>query len=162
MKQWDEKADPPIVVGVISDTHGHLSEKALQALAGVSMIIHAGDLDTLEIKQRLSEVAPLSAVRGNMDLGPGLAELPTSRVSEVGGVMIYSLHDLGKLDLDPAAAGFKVVVFGHYHRSEVVERNGVIYLNPGSATYPRMGSSKSMARLIIRDGKVETELVNLD
>ncbi|MEN8240886.1 MAG: metallophosphoesterase family protein [Chloroflexota bacterium] len=158
----DENSDAQIIVGVISDTHGHLSEQALNELAGVSLIIHAGDLDTLEVKQRLMELAPLDAVRGNMDRGPGLAELPRSEVSEVGGAMIYTIHDLAQLDLDPAAAGFQAVIYGHYHRPEVVERKGVLYLNPGSATFPRMGTSKSMARLYIRGGKIETELVNLE
>lgn len=126
------------------------------------MIIHAGDFDTVDVKQRLIEIAPLHAVRGNMDRGPGLAELPRSKVTEVGGAVIYTLHDLDQLDLDPAAAGFQAVVYGHYHRPEVIERKGVLFLNPGSPSSPRMGTSKSLARMYIRGGKIETEFVNLD
>jgi putative phosphoesterase len=149
-------------VGVISDTHGHLSEQATQALQGVSLIIHAGDLDQIEVLDQLEKIAPVSAVRGNMDYGPGLEKLPTTQVDQVGEVYIYTIHDLGKLDLDPAAAGFQVVVYGHYHRPEVRQRKGVLYLNPGSATSPRMGSAKSLALLHFNNGDIKTEFVPLD
>lgn len=153
---------PNMIVGVISDTHGQLSNQAVAALQGVSMILHAGDFDTIEVKQRLSEIASLYAVRGNMDRGPGLVELPGSEIIEVGEVSIYMIHDLEHLDLDPAAAGFQVVVYGHYHRPEMVERKGVLFLNPGSPTSPRMGASKSIAKMYISGGKIDTEFVNLD
>jgi putative phosphoesterase len=162
MSKIDPNVGAEYLVGVISDTHGHLSKEAAQALEGVSLIIHAGDMDQIEVLDQLAEIAPVSAVRGNMDYGPGLESLPTTQVDQVGETYIYTIHDLGKLDLDPAAAGFQVVVYGHYHRPEVRWRNGVLYLNPGSATSPRMGTQKSVALLHLNDGNIKTELVNLD
>lgn len=155
-------ADNMVLVGVISDTHGHLSEQAIQALEGVSLIIHAGDLDTVEVFEQLAQIAPVSAVRGNMDYGSELRRLPSTQVDQVGDTYIYTIHDLGKLDLDPAAAGFQVVVHGHYHWPEIKQRNGVIFVNPGSATSPRMGSQRSLVLLYYHNGDIKTELVSLD
>jgi putative phosphoesterase len=162
MSKSGKNTDTTYLVGVISDTHGHLSEQAIQALQGVSLIIHAGDLDQIEVLDQLAEIAPVSAVRGNMDYGPRLERLPTTQVNQIGEAYIYTIHDLGKLDLDPAAAGFQVVVYGHYHRPDVKQRNGVLYLNPGSATSPRMNSRKSLALLHFHNGSVKTEFVTLE
>ena len=151
-----------MVVGVLSDTHGHLSNQALKALSGVDFILHAGDLDTLDVQKRLTEIAPVFAVRGNMDFGPGLKELPLSQVVDLGETSILMIHDLAKLELDPAAAGYQVVIYGHYHRPELTQRRGVIYLNPGSASFPRMGTRKSLALLNFRGGKFKTEIMHLE
>ena len=151
-----------MVAGVLSDTHGHLSDQALKALTGVDFILHAGDLDTLDVLKRLEKIAPVYAVRGNMDFGPGLKELPRSQVVELGETSILMIHDLAKLELSPAAAGYQVVVYGHYHRPELTRRRGVVYLNPGSASFPRMGTRKSLARLNFSGEKFKTEMVHLE
>jgi putative phosphoesterase len=162
MAKYDMAGDDSILVGVIADTHGVLSEQVVQALQGVSQIIHAGDVDEVEVLEQLGRIAPVSAVRGNMDHGPGLEELPATQVVQVGEKSIYVLHDLGTLEIDPAAAGIQLVIYGHYHRPERKQRNGVLYLNPGSASFPRMGTRKSLALLRLRDGTIESFFHYLD
>jgi putative phosphoesterase len=154
--------DGSTVIGVIADTHGLLPEEAVEALRGVALIIHAGDLDDRAVMEQLEQIAPVTAVRGNMDRGPKLSSLPESQISEVGDLMIYTLHDLGKLDLDPKTAGFQVVIYGHYHRPEMAVRGGVLFLNPGSPSFPRGGSKKSLALLSIRDGQAFPEFKTLE
>ncbi|HXM43205.1 MAG TPA: metallophosphoesterase family protein, partial [Bryobacteraceae bacterium] len=105
--------------------------EAVRALAGVDLIVHAGDVGTPEILDALRAVAPLVAVRGNVDTGAWASALPTTAVAEAGGTLIYVLHDLNELDLDPAAAGFGAVVSGHTHKPGSLERAGVLYINPG-------------------------------
>jgi putative phosphoesterase len=121
------------VLGLISDTHGLLRESALSALAGCRLILHAGDVGSPEILPRLRTIAPVIAVRGNIDREAWARELPETAVVERGSVRIYMIHDVHDLDLDPAAAGFHIVVSGHSHKPSRTERNGVLYLNPGSA-----------------------------
>lgn len=150
------------LIGVIADTHGVLSEEALRALEGVSLIIHAGDIDEVKVLEALKQIAPVKAVRGNMDHGPGLDELPVSEVVQVGEQNLYILHDLGRLDIDPAAAGFHAVIYGHYHRPEKKVRRGVLYLNPGSASFPRMETPKSLALLRLHGEKIDTTFKNLE
>lgn len=149
------------LVGVISDTHGVLREEALDALQGVDRIVHAGDVDDPKILEGLEEVAPVSAVRGNVDRGPWAEALPETRVVEVGGRQLYVLHDPARLDLDPRAAGFDAVVHGHTHRprNEVVE--GVLRLNPGSAGRSRFGRPVTLARLRVGPRDLEAEIVPL-
>lgn len=120
-------------VGVISDTHGLLRPEASALLAGVEHILHAGDIGRAEVVAQLARIAPVTAIRGNIDVGGWAAAFPeTARVS-LAGRSIYLLHDLGRLDLDPAAEGLEVVVSGHSHRPSAETREGVLYLNPGSA-----------------------------
>ena len=121
------------VVGVISDTHGLLRPEALDVLRGSDMIIHAGDVGKPEVIDRLGEVAPLHVVCGNIDNGSWAAALPQTELVEVGGHRFFVLHDIAQLDADPVAAGFAAVVFGHSHRPSIETRNGVLFLNPGSA-----------------------------
>ncbi|HEY6763736.1 MAG TPA: metallophosphoesterase family protein [Candidatus Sulfotelmatobacter sp.] len=118
---------------MISDTHGLLRPEALQALRGSKHIIHAGDVGSAEFLDELAAVAPLTVVRGNIDKEPWARTLPESKVLEIGGVSIYVLHDFSQLDLKPEAAGFHVVICGHSHVAKSEKRNGVLYLNPGSA-----------------------------
>lgn len=150
-----------VLVGVISDTHGLLREEALDALRGVDRIVHAGDVDDPEILERLEEVAPVSAVRGNVDRGAWAEALPETRVVEVGERQLYVLHDPARLDLDPRAAGFDAVVHGHTHRprNEVVD--GVLRLNPGSAGHARFGRPVTLARLRVGLRALEAEIVPL-
>lgn len=151
-----------VVVGVISDTHGLLRPEALQALQGVERIIHAGDVDEPGILERLEEVAPVSAVRGNMDRGAWAGRLPETEVVEVGGRQLFVLHDPGRLDLDPAAAGFDAVIHGHTHRSREEVRNGILYLNPGSAGARRGDRPVTLARLRVGPEGLEAEIVELE
>jgi putative phosphoesterase len=135
------------VVGLISDTHGLLRPEAVRALAGSDVIIHAGDVGGPEILDALRAVAPVVAVRGNVDTGAWASALPGTAVAEVCGTLIYVLHDLNELDLDPAAAGFGVVVSGHSHQPASAERGGVLFVNPGSAGRRRFKLPVTVARL---------------
>ena len=149
------------LVGVISDTHGLLRPEALRELAGVELIVHAGDVGAPEVLDRLREVAPVVAVRGNNDRAPWADALPDTEVVEVEQTLLYVLHDLHELDLDPAAAGFHAVIAGHSHRPRVEERNGVLFLNPGSAGPRRFTLPIALARLSIRDGRLDARIVEL-
>ncbi len=120
-------------IGLISDTHGLLRPEALDALAGVERIIHAGDIGGPEVIETLRAIAPVHAVRGNNDKGAWAKELPPWLALEFEGVGIHVLHDVNELDLEPAAAGFHVVIAGHSHKPLIKERDGVLFVNPGSA-----------------------------
>lgn len=148
-------------VGVISDTHGLLRAAALEALAGVDLILHAGDVGRAEILQQLRDVAPTVAVRGNVDTSPWGRTLPETEVVDVEGRLIYMLHDRAALDLDPRAAGFAAVVFGHSHRPEATEANGVLFLNPGSAGPRRFSLPITLARLTITPTSLVHEFIDL-
>ncbi|MEJ2670915.1 MAG: metallophosphoesterase family protein [Deltaproteobacteria bacterium] len=147
------------LIGVISDTHGLLRPEALKALTGVELIIHAGDIGNPEILETLGQIAPVHAVRGNTDRGAWAAELPHTRIIEVGGVLIYVLHELYALDLDPAAAGLAAVIFGHSHEPHLERKNGVLYLNPGSAGPRRFVLPVSLARLAIQGTALSPKLI---
>ena len=120
-------------VGVISDTHGLLRPEAVDALMGTDFNIHAGDIGSPEVLEGLSRIGPVTAVRGNNDRGSWARALPATEVLEVGACLLYVVHELESLDLDPSAAGFRAVVTGHSHRPSAETRDGVLYLNPGSA-----------------------------
>ena len=149
-------------IGVISDTHGLLRPEALAALQGSDLILHAGDVGPREILDRLREVAPTVAVRGNVDTGIWATALPLTDVVEVDGLYLYMLHDRAQLDLDPKAAGFAAVVFGHSHRPSADLRDGVLYLNPGSAGPRRFALPVTIARLTVSGGTLTHEIVELD
>jgi uncharacterized protein len=140
-------------IGLISDTHGLLRPEAVRALAGVSHIIHAGDIGGPEILEALRKIAPVHAVRGNNDKGPWAAQIPLYQALELEGVNIYALHDLKELDLDPKAAGFAVVVSGHSHKPAVNERDGVQFVNPGSAGPRRFTLPVTVGYLDITTGR---------
>jgi putative phosphoesterase len=149
-------------VGVISDTHGLLRPEAVAALAGVERIVHAGDIGSPDVLSRLGRVAPVVAVRGNNDRDAWAAGIPQTEVVEIGDVSLYVLHDLHELTLDPRAAGFAVVIAGHSHQPRVDERDGVLYLNPGSAGPRRFTLPISLARLTVTGTGVHAELVTLE
>lgn len=150
-----------VVVGVISDTHGLLRPEALEALQGSDVIIHAGDVGEAAILDRLGEIAPVRAVRGNVDRGTWAQALPATEVVQVGEALLYVLHDVGELDLDPVAAGFHAVIFGHSHRPESEVRNGVLYLNPGSAGPRRFTLPVSVAKVGVKGTLLAPVLVTL-
>ena len=136
-------------VGLISDTHGLVRPEALGALAGSAHIVHAGDIGDPEVLEALARIAPVTAVRGNNDLGPWAKELRESETLEIAGTRIYVIHDLSGLDLDPAAAGIDVVVSGHSHRPAEERRGGALYVNPGSAGPRRFKLPIALARLAL-------------
>ena len=149
-------------LGVISDTHGLLRPEALAALAGVERIVHAGDIGAPDVLEALGRIAPVTAVRGNNDRERWAADIPETDVLEIGEVSLYVLHDLHELDLDPRAAGFAAVIAGHSHQPRMEERDGVLYLNPGSAGPRRFKLPISLARLTVTGGHLQAELVTLD
>src|ERR1700681_2764672 len=151
----------PVTLGVISDTHGLLRPEAVKALRGSDRILHAGDIGAPEILEALARIAPITAVRGNVDTALWARALPETEVVEAGGALIYMLHDRGQLDLRPEAAGVRVVVYGHSHHPKIEEKNGVLYFNPGSAGPRRFRFPVSVGRLTIAAGKVQAELVEL-
>jgi putative phosphoesterase len=134
-------------IGLISDTHGLLRDEALEALQGSELIIHAGDVGKPDILSALGQVAPVIAVKGNIDKGSWASELPATALVEAGPATIYVLHDIQELDLDPAAAGIQIVVSGHSHKPSRAERSGVLYINPGSAGPRRFQLPVTVARL---------------
>lgn len=149
-------------IGLISDTHGLLREEALEALRGSELIIHAGDVGKPEILHTLRALAPVVAVRGNVDTGDRARVLPETAVAEAGAVLIYVLHDANALDLNPQAAGFQVVVSGHSHKPGSYEREGVLYVNPGSAGPRRFQLPVTVARLNLEQKPYELTFVELE
>jgi putative phosphoesterase len=136
-----------VILGIISDTHGLLRPEALAALAGACHIVHAGDVGCIAVLDALRAIAPVTAVRGNVDTAAELATLPRDAGVTLAGVSIYVLHDAAELDIDPAAARFNVVVTGHSHRPAVAERNGVLHINPGAAGPRRFRLPVTLATL---------------
>jgi len=150
-----------MIVGVISDTHGLLRPEAIAALRGSEAIIHAGDVGREEILRVLKQIAPLTVVRGNIDTSPWARKLPATDVLEIAGASIYVLHNIDELDLDPSAGGFSAVIFGHSHRPLMENRKGVLFFNPGSAGPRRFNLPISVGRLIVENGRLMPELVEL-
>ena len=148
-------------IGVISDTHGLLRNEAVAALQGVDHILHAGDVGDFSIVDALKKIAPVTAIRGNVDIHGDCAKLPATEAVELGGKLFYLVHSVYDLDLKPEAAGIACVVSGHSHKPEIAERNGVLYLNPGSAGPRRFSLPVSLAHVLIQDGTIRTELVEL-
>jgi len=146
-------------VGLISDTHGLLREAALKALAGSDLIIHAGDIGKLEILDALRTLAPVVAVRGNIDTEPWASALSTTAVAQAGAIGIYVLHDLQELDI--AAAGFRVVISGHSHKPTHTEQGGVLYVNPGSAGPRRFRLPVTVARLDLGQSPWKLDFIDL-
>lgn len=145
-------------VGLISDTHGLLRPEAVLALAGVERIIHAGDVGAADVIERLQAIAPVHAVRGNNDRGPWAATLPDRLALRWAGVRIQVLHDLKDLEGDPGAAGFQAVIAGHSHKPGVLERGGVLFVNPGSAGPRRFKLPVSVGLLILANGSARAEI----
>lgn len=150
-----------MVVGVISDTHGLLRPEAIEALQGSELIVHAGDVGAPEVLEALRQVAPVVSVRGNVDTAAWASALPATEAVEVGGRLLYVLHQIERLDLDPAAAGIAAVVYGHSHRPSAEVRRGVLYLNPGSAGPRRFSLPVTLVRLRVAGEALTPEFVDL-
>ena len=150
-----------MVIGVISDTHGLVRPEALRALRGADLIVHAGDVGSPDVLHALAALAPVAAVRGNNDRGGWARTLPETRTLEVAGAVLHVVHDLSTLAIDPAADGIDMVIAGHSHRPLLARRDGVIFLNPGSAGPRRFSLPVALARVTVRRGRVQGRLVTL-
>ncbi|WP_312965548.1 metallophosphoesterase family protein [Stutzerimonas kunmingensis] len=148
-------------IGLISDTHGLLRPEAVAALQGCAQIIHAGDIGKPQVLDGLRAIAPLEAIRGNIDMADWALELPERLDLRIGGLRLHVLHDLKQLDIDPLAAGIDVVIAGHSHKPKVERRDGVLYINPGSAGPRRFSLPISLALLELNDGDAQVELISL-
>lgn len=148
-------------IGIISDTHGLLRLEALAALRSADHILHAGDVGDPHILDSLRELAPVTAIRGNIDTSGACAQLPPTELVELGGVHIYLLHNLAELDLDPATAGISAVISGHTHQPKIERQKGVLYFNPGSAGPRRFSLPVSLGFLELEGGHLIPKLLDL-
>ena len=148
-------------IGIISDTHGLLRPEAVERLAGVQHIIHAGDIGRPDVIAELRRIAPVTAVRGNVDRDDWAAGYPQTELVKLGGRFFYVLHNLAELDLDPTAAGIDVVVSGHSHQPKVETVDGVVYLNPGSAGPRRFSLPIALATLDLSGKELRPSIVSL-
>jgi putative phosphoesterase len=149
-----------MLIGVISDTHGLLRPEALAALRGVEYILHAGDVGDIAVLDALREIAPVTAIRGNVDTSGACAELPATDVVELGDRLFYLVHSVHDLDINPAAAGIAMVVSGHSHKASVQVRDGVVFFNPGSAGPRRFSLPVTVGFVTVEDG-VEASVMEL-
>lgn len=148
-------------IGIISDTHGLLRPEAAAFLRGSDYVVHGGDIGDADILKTLASLAPVTAVRGNNDKGPWAEAVAHTEVLRVEGVWIYVIHNIAELDLDPGASGFHVVVSGHSHKPSVEDRDGVLYVNPGSAGPRRFKLPVAVAELAVRGSSVRARIVEL-
>ena len=147
-----------MLIGVISDTHGLLRREASAALRGVEHILHAGDVGDIAVLERLREIAPVTAIRGNVDVSGACAELPATDVVELGDRLFYLVHSVRDLDINPVAAGVAMVVSGHSHKASVQVRDGVVFFNPGSAGPRRFSLPVTLGFVMVEDGVEATVL----
>jgi putative phosphoesterase len=147
--------------GLISDTHGLVRPQAIEALRGVEMILHAGDIGNPQVLEALNNIAPVIAVRGNNDKGKWAESLRLREAVKLGDASVYMLHDLKEIDINPSSAGFRVVVSGHSHKPSVEKREGVLYVNPGSAGPRRFSLPITVAHLRVAGEEVNAQLINL-
>ena len=148
------------LVGVISDTHGLLQPAAIEVFKGTDLIIHAGDVGKPDILEDLQVIAPVEAVRGNMDVDNWARKLPETKLIKVGSVLLYVIHDVYKIDIKPAKEGISAIIHGHTHKpSSIKDHNGILFLNPGSATQPRFNSPASVALLHVNEKSLVTQFI---
>ena len=148
-------------IGVLSDTHGLLRSEVLTALAGVDHILHAGDVGNIEILHALRRIAPVTAIRGNIDVAGPCAQLPATEAVDLAGRLVYLVHSIHDLDLSPAAAGLAAVISGHSHRPEIREESGVLYLNPGSCGPRRFNLPTTLAKIALIGETMRASIVPL-
>jgi uncharacterized protein len=150
-----------MILGVISDTHGVIKRPALAALRGVGHILHAGDVGSPDVIAALEKVAPVTAVRGNTDRDAWGLSLPMDQVLAMAQHTLYVVHDIKDLDLDPAAAGIQIVISGHTHQPAIEHINGILYMNPGSASQRRRGGPLSIGRIVLSSKGMQPEIIHL-
>jgi putative phosphoesterase len=155
-------ASPTMRVGLISDTHGLLRPEAVTGLRGCNLIIHGGDIGGPEILDELASLAPTTAVRGNNDTGAWAQRLKETELIRVGEVLVYIIHNLAEIDVDPRAQGIRVVVSGHSHKPLIEERRGVLFVNPGSAGRRRFKLPIAVGELLIEGETVSARIINLE
>jgi putative phosphoesterase len=151
-----------MIIGVISDTHGRMTNRALKALQGSDLIIHAGDIGNLGVLDALNRIAPVYGVRGNTDMGIWAQALPMTQMVEAGDKLIYVIHNIAMLDIDPKAAGVDIVIYGHSHVPKKDQRGGIIYFNPGSAGPKRFTLPISLGRIGLEEKGLEFQWVDLE
>jgi putative phosphoesterase len=151
-----------VIIGVISDTHGLLRTEAVELLRGSEHIIHAGDIGTAEIITELEKIAPVMAIRGNVDTQPWARIFEETEVVELAGLFLYIVHDVNALDLNPKAAGFAAVISGHSHKPKQEVKDGVLYFNPGSAGPRRFSLPISVGKMIIADGRITGHMIEVE
>ena len=156
-----EKRDT-VRIGILSDTHGLLRDEVISALQGVDLIIHAGDVGSPDILDALAAIAPVVAVRGNMDRDDRPGNLPKTEMVRIGSGFIYVLHNLYDLDLVPEAADVLAVISGHTHKPSVTKKNGVLYLNPGGAGHRRFNYPITVAVLVVENSEMAPRIIELD
>jgi putative phosphoesterase len=156
------KHQDAVRIGVLSDTHGLLRSNVFESLCGADLIVHAGDIGTPEVLKELNKISPVVAVRGNMDNGHWARKLPQTELVRIKDALIYVIHDLYTLDFEPAAFEIRVVIHGHSHRPAIQHRNGLVYLNPGSAGHRRFDYPISVAILQVRENDLEPQIIELD
>ncbi|MFA9398655.1 MAG: metallophosphoesterase [Clostridiaceae bacterium] len=148
-------------IGIVSDTHGLLRPFVLEAFKDCDLIIHAGDIGSKDIINELNKITKVVSVKGNIDKEPLSKELCKSEIIEIDGISIYVIHDISQIEIEPLAAGINLVIFGHSHEKVKLERNGIMYINPGSAGPKRFNLPTSVAVLSIEDGKINNEFISL-
>jgi uncharacterized protein len=149
------------VIGLISDTHGLIRQEAIEALQGVDLIIHAGDIGKPEVLDVLKTISPLMAIKGNNDIGAWAKPLPDTQLVQTADTKLFVIHNVRELDCDPAAEGYQVVISGHSHKPSILNRDGVLFVNPGSAGPRRFKLPVAIGKLFIQKRKVSTKLIEL-
>jgi uncharacterized protein len=155
------KERTPCVIGLISDTHGLIRPEAIEALQGVDLVVHAGDIGKPEVLNALKAIGPLVAIKGNNDIGAWASILPDTRLVQTANMKLYVIHNVKELDCEPAAEGYAVVISGHSHKPSVLTRNGVLFVNPGSAGPRRFKLPVAVGKLFIQNQRVNAELIEL-
>lgn len=150
------------LIGVISDTHGLIRREAIEALTGCEIIIHAGDIGSPDVVDQLREIAPVYAVRGNVDYGDWIKPFPEKEVVRFNNTSFYVLHDIAELDIDPVTAEINAVITGHSHRPNIEQRDGVLFFNPGSAGPRRHSLPVSLGKVSVENACLRGEIIELD
>ncbi len=148
-------------VGLISDTHGQLSQAAVEALQGVDLILHAGDVGDNKVLAALGSIAPVEAVRGNMDYGLWAEQLPPATMINIKQSYFFLIHDKDKIDLDLSTIGVRAVIFGHTHSSSIEKIDTIWYINPGSATHPRYGQNPSVGLITVYEKQMDARIIEI-
>jgi uncharacterized protein len=161
LRTQTENNDDLHIIGLISDTHGLIRPQAIEALQGVELIIHAGDIGKPEVLSVLKHVAPVAAIKGNIDSGAWAKLLPDTKLVKTGGTRLFIIHNVRELDCDPVARGFQVVVSGHSHKPSVSTRGGVLFVNPGSAGPRRFKLPVAVGKLLIEGNRLNAEIIEL-
>ena len=147
-------------MGIISDTHGLLQPAVIEAFKETDLIIHAGDVGELKILEDLQAIAPVKAVKGNMDMEAWARTLPETKLIKLGSVLLYVIHDVYRIDIKPAKANISAVIHGHTHKpSSIKDQHGVLFLNPGSASHPRFNSLASVALIHVKGKSLTAQFI---